>query len=115
MTAMTQDLTISGMIDELLAHGTITGCTSLDEMRQAGEGHCGIGAEYQVQRLAIDSDGRLRQLSGIALSENLTIARLYDKFHKELVGELIAELRKREESDLIIGQGSPLFAELVHS
>ena len=112
MAAMTQDLTITGMIAELLAHGTIAGCASLDEMRQAGESHCGIGTEYQVQRQVIDRDSRLRQLTGIALSEDLTMAQLNDMFHKELIEELHKELHKRDE---IIGQGSPLFSELFNS
>lgn len=88
-------LTIDSMVKELLEQGTITGYSTLSQIREAG-----LGLLFRAQREGIDPNSRIRKLGGIALSEGLTYMQLGDREHAQLIRkfrEALADAIRPEE------------------
>ena len=76
-------LTIDELVKELLEQGTIAGCRTLQQVRDAR-----LGLLFRAQQEGMNPDSRTRQLAGIALRKNITIMELGDREHANLVRKL---------------------------
>ncbi len=109
-TAQVASLTFEGIIAELMGQGTIAGYSTLEELKSAE-----IGVELFVQEDGIEEDGRLRQLSGVALSRGITYSQLKDQLHLELIKRLQSQLQLMAQKSGLGGHFTNLLSEIITS
>ena len=107
-TTLQNALTLDDMIDELMTQGTIAGRDSLDGVLKAQ-----VGLMLFAQEEKIHPDVRKRQLSGIALSRDITFARLQQQMHDQLVWRLKCQIEVRLGDGAVGGKMPALVDEIV--